>query len=96
MGAPPRWRPLQRQATGEESVIKEDMNRSPIAKQEEGPNLVGDWRCRIRGRRRSFPPDLSDKNLPHLSASPGGNSFRESFSFRGQLNGARLDLHHAF
>jgi hypothetical protein len=36
MGAPPRWRLLQRQATREKSIAKGDMNKSPIAKQEEG------------------------------------------------------------
>jgi hypothetical protein len=32
MGAPLRWRLLQRQATREENTVKEDMNKSPIAK----------------------------------------------------------------
>jgi hypothetical protein len=34
MGAPPHWRLLQRQAAREESAVKRDMNKDPIAKRE--------------------------------------------------------------
>jgi hypothetical protein len=44
MGAPPHWRLLQRQAAREESTVKGDMNKDPIAKREKGPNLGDDWR----------------------------------------------------
>jgi hypothetical protein len=93
-GAPPRWRLLQQQATRKESIIKRDINKIPIAKREEGSNLVGDWRRWIRGRRRSFLPDLPDESLPRLSAGPGGSSLRKPFSLGGQVGGARLNLHH--
>jgi hypothetical protein len=71
-----------------------DMSKNPVAKREEGPDLVGDWRRWIRGRRRSFLPDLSDESLLRLSVGPGGSSLREPFSLGGQLGGARLNLHH--
>jgi hypothetical protein len=96
MGAPPHWRLLQRQAAREESAVKRNMNKDPIAKQGGEPNLGDDWRWRNRRRRSNFLPDLFDKSLPRLSAGSGGNGLRESFPLGNQFNSARLNLHHAF
>jgi hypothetical protein len=55
------------------------------------PNLASSWSFLAGGRRHNFFPDLPDKYLPCLSASPGGQQLQKIVSAWGSALRCRAE-----